>query len=55
MNRHENIIHIEKVYAWKEQIPIEKFYLIMVMELAYCNLASDIEKRILTNQPYTED
>ena len=55
MHRHENIIHIEKVYAWKETVPVEKFFLIMVMELADSNLLSEIEKRIKKKQFFQDD
>ena len=42
INRHPNIIQVEKVYAWQELMP-RKFVLVLVMELASRSLSKEIE------------
>ena len=54
MNKHKNIMHIDKIYAWKETSPVEKYFLIMAMELAHSNLSSDLEKKMQKKENYTD-
>lgn len=44
-NTHPNIMAVEKVYAWEEEVPIRKYVLVFVMKLIDTNLKREMQQR----------
>jgi hypothetical protein len=47
------VIHIEKVYAWAEQVPIKRYLLVFAMKLVDGNLKTEIDRKIAEKTAFT--
>jgi serine/threonine protein kinase len=53
INVHPNVIHVERVYAWMETIPVKRYYLVLAMQLAVGNMRAEIQTRRTSKQRFT--